>query len=97
MFVRRLAPQEDRVSIREMDFDELGGLASFFAALSGAAHRRGSKDRPPPWSRTAREHLLGSALSCAGIYQATYSAFCHLCATGVRAGTPMRAAALLRP
>ncbi|HEX9508824.1 MAG TPA: hypothetical protein VF947_10470, partial [Myxococcales bacterium] len=58
---------------------------SFFAALSGAAHRRGSTDRPPPWSRTAREHLLGSALSCAGVYQTTYAAFCHLCATG-RAG-----------
>jgi len=81
MFVRRLTPQEDKVSIRGMGFDELGGLASFFAALSGAAHRRGSKDRPPPWSRTAREQLLGSALSLAGIYQATYAVFCHLCAT----------------
>jgi len=82
MFVRRLTPQEDRVSTRGMDFDELSGLASFFGALSGAAHRRGSRDRPRPWSPGGREQLLGSALALAGIYQATYSAFCHLCATG---------------
>jgi uncharacterized protein (DUF2252 family) len=82
MLVRRLAPQEDRVSIRGMGFDELSGLASFFAALTGAAHRRGSRGRPPTWSQTGREQLLGSALSLAGIHQATYAAFCRLPATG---------------
>jgi uncharacterized protein (DUF2252 family) len=79
MFVRRLAPQEDRVNTRGMDFGALSKLTSYFAALTGAAHRRGAKDpRQPRWSRAEGGRLLDSALVLAGIHEGAYSAYCRL-------------------
>ena len=79
MFVRRLTPQEDRVNIRGLDFATLSELASYFAALTGAAHRRGSTRAPQPqWGRTESGRVLDSVLVIAGIHESAYSAYCRL-------------------
>ncbi len=78
MFVRRLAPQEDRIAVRSMKFDELSDVASYFAALTGAAHRRGCESTERRWSERDREQVLDSSLWMAGIHEATYNAFCRL-------------------
>ena len=79
MFVRRLTPQEDRVNTRGMDFRGLAELAAYFAALTGAAHRRGSTRPPQPrWGRAESGRVLDSALVVAGIHESAYSAYCYL-------------------
>jgi uncharacterized protein (DUF2252 family) len=82
MFVRRLAPQEDRIDHRTIGSVELTELATYFCALTGAAHRRGSNARRARWNAAGRERLIDSALAMAGIHEATYLAFCRLTHAG---------------
>jgi uncharacterized protein (DUF2252 family) len=79
MFVRRLAPQEDKLDLRALKTEDLVPLASYLGALLGAAHRRGTK-RPPSrkWSAGECEGLLENALALAGAHEAAYLAYCEL-------------------
>jgi uncharacterized protein (DUF2252 family) len=76
MFVRRLAPQEDRINLSNLKFRDLSDVASYFGALTGAAHRRGSDGTEPLWNEGECEQLLDCALRMAGIHEETYYAFC---------------------
>jgi len=79
MFVRRLAPQEDKLDWTTLREADLEPLARHLGALLGAAHRRGAKRIPDkPWTDAARAHLLASAISLAGIHEAMYLAYCEL-------------------
>lgn len=78
MFVRRLAPQEDRVDLRRLPPDELPEVASYLAALAGAAHRGGASKLPRRWLNRDRDQLVDSALLMAGLHEASYLAFCRL-------------------
>jgi uncharacterized protein (DUF2252 family) len=79
MFVRRLAPQEDKLDWRTLREGDLEPLARHLGALLGAAHRRGAKRIPArPWTVAERAHLLGNAISLAGIHEAMYLAYCEL-------------------
>jgi len=78
MFVRRLAPQEDRIDVRRLLPDELPQVASYFAALAGAAHRRGAAKLRTSWPNSDRDRLVDSALLMAGLHEASYLAFCRL-------------------
>lgn len=79
MFVRRLAPQEDRINLAKLSCDGLEPLASHLGALLGAAHRRAAKDAPKkPWSDADCERLLARAIALAGTHEAIYLAYCHL-------------------
>jgi uncharacterized protein (DUF2252 family) len=79
MFVRRLAPQEDRIDQRTLPAGDLEQLARHLGALLGAAHRRAAK-RPPkkPWTAADCSHLLANAIALAGIHEATYLSYCEL-------------------
>jgi uncharacterized protein (DUF2252 family) len=79
MFVRRLAPQEDKLDWTRLREEDLEPLAGHLGALLGAAHHRGAKRVPKkPWSPAEREGLLASAISLAGIHEAMYLAYCEL-------------------
>jgi uncharacterized protein (DUF2252 family) len=79
MFVRRLAPQEDKLDWTRLHEGDLEPLARHLGALLGAAHRRGAKRVPKKaWNDEDRAHLLGHAISLAGIHEAMYLAYCDL-------------------
>ena len=79
MFVRRLAPQEDKLDWTKLQATDLEPLARHLGALLGAAHRRGATRSPKkPWSEAERAGLLIGAISLAGIHEAMYLAYCEI-------------------
>jgi uncharacterized protein (DUF2252 family) len=78
-FVRRLAPQEDKLDLTRLHTADLDGLARYLGALLGSAHRRGATRMPKkPWSEKDRARLLAHALALAGMHEAMYLAYCDL-------------------
>jgi uncharacterized protein (DUF2252 family) len=89
MFVRRLAPQEDKLELLHIDHDgnvehtirheDLLPLASHLGALLGRAHRRGAIQKPSrPWSRADLDGILERAIAIAGVHEAVYLTICKL-------------------
>lgn len=79
MFVRRLAPQEDKLDLTRLQTADLKPLARYLGALLGAAHRRGAKKVPKkPWREEDRAKLLDRAIALAGMHEAMYLAYCQL-------------------
>jgi uncharacterized protein (DUF2252 family) len=79
MFVRRLAPQEDKLDLSHIREDDLESLAAYLGALTGAAHRRGAtRPTKTPWKRRERDALLERAIAIAGIHEAAYLAYFKL-------------------
>ncbi len=79
MFVRRLAPQEDKINLLTLRAGDLEPLARYLGALLGAAHRRAAKRVPKnPWSAKDCARLLANAIALAGTHEATYLAYCDL-------------------
>lgn len=77
MFVRRLAPQEDKLNLRRIRSADLPALAAYLGALLGAAHARGATK--PPRSRWIRADLAAMrerAVTLAGLHEAIYLALC---------------------
>jgi uncharacterized protein (DUF2252 family) len=86
MFVRRLAPQEDKLDLTRIAKGELLGLSSYLGALMGRAHRHGAKSAgKDAWSQDEQEALIERAITLAGVHEAAYLAFCK-CAIGRSAG-----------
>ena len=79
MFVRRLAPQEDKLDLLHLRDADLDGLAAYLGALLGAGHARG-KTRAPKraWSADDLDCLLDRAIAVAGMHEAIYLALCKL-------------------
>jgi uncharacterized protein (DUF2252 family) len=79
MFVRRLAPQEDKIAMADVAPGERVAFARYLGALLGAAHRRGGTRVPKtPWSSKQCRRLVHRAVSLAGIQEAMYLAYCDL-------------------
>jgi hypothetical protein len=79
MFVRRLAPQEDRIDHRTLPAGDLAQLARHLGALLGAAHRRAVKRvAKKPWTAADCSRLLANSIALAGAHEATYLAYCEL-------------------
>jgi len=78
VLVRRLAPQEDKLSLTRLKAEHLPGLASYLGALLGRAHRRGADGHVTPWSGADRAGILERAIRLAGIHEATYLQLCRL-------------------
>jgi uncharacterized protein (DUF2252 family) len=77
MFVRRLAPQEDKLDLTKIAPGDLEGLAAFLGARLGAAHRRGATAAgTKPWSASVQSELVDRAITIAGIHEASYLALC---------------------
>jgi uncharacterized protein (DUF2252 family) len=89
MFVRRLAPQEDKLELTRTNshgdvehaihHEDLGPLAEYLGALLGRAHRRGAR-RPlgKAWSHAARKGIVLRAITIAGLHEAVYLSICKL-------------------
>jgi uncharacterized protein (DUF2252 family) len=89
IFVRRLAPQEDKLELVHIGDDgdvehtirhqEMGPLAAHLGALLGRAHRRGARTKPgKAWSRADREGIVERAIAIAGVHEAVYLSLCKL-------------------
>jgi hypothetical protein len=79
MFVRRLAPQEDRIDLGKLASTDLEPLARHFGVLLGAAHKRGAERAPrKPWSAEEQAGLVTRAIALAGAHEAFYLAYCRL-------------------
>jgi uncharacterized protein (DUF2252 family) len=78
VLVRRLTPQEDKLSLTRLEREELGPLATYLGALLGAAHRRGADRTFPAWSASDRGGVLERAVALAGIHEAVYLELCRL-------------------
>jgi uncharacterized protein (DUF2252 family) len=79
MFVRRLAPQEDKLDLTRLAATDLEPLARHLGTLLGEAHRRGAKRRPKkPWSEKDHALLRTHAITLAGMHEAMYLAYCQL-------------------
>jgi uncharacterized protein (DUF2252 family) len=77
MFVRRLAPQEDRIDLTKLQSSDLEPLARHYGALLGAAHKRAA-DRMPgkAWTEKDRLGILHRSVALAGAHEAMYLAYC---------------------
>jgi uncharacterized protein (DUF2252 family) len=78
MFVRRLAPQEDKLQLTSLAAADLDPLARHLGALLGAAHKRGAKRLPRrTWTPDDLAGILARAIALAGVHEALYLAYCH--------------------
>lgn len=78
VLVRRLTPQEDKLSLSRLEPKQLGPLAVYLGALLGCAHRRGREGEFAPWSEADRAAILQRAVTMAGIHEAVYLELCRL-------------------
>jgi len=69
LLVRRLMPQEDRLSLDRLDPAQREPVLHYLGGLTGALHRRGAK-KAPRWSRGEAQILLDNAVTLAGLYEA---------------------------
>jgi uncharacterized protein (DUF2252 family) len=80
MLVRRLAPQEDKLNLRQLKEADLEPLAAYLGALLGAAHARGARNgtpvRHPAWTKAEQCELLERAVACAALHEAIYLMVC---------------------
>jgi uncharacterized protein (DUF2252 family) len=78
VLVRRLTPQEDKLSLGQLAAPDLGPLAAYLGALLGTAHRRGRARAFAPWSEAELGGILDRAVELAGIHEATYLELCRM-------------------
>jgi hypothetical protein len=82
MFVRRLAPQEDKLNFANIACSDLEPVARYSGALLSAAHLRGAASPPSRWTAPEQIELVDHAVVLAGIHEATYLAMCKAVARG---------------
>jgi uncharacterized protein (DUF2252 family) len=83
MFVRRLAPQEDKLDLRQIKGADLEPLAAYLGALLGSAHARGATHVPKKaWTKDEQAGLLDRAVTLAGAHEAAYLVLCKLARAG---------------
>jgi uncharacterized protein (DUF2252 family) len=85
MLVRRLTPQEDKLSLNKLDQRELPALAAYLGALLGAAHRRARDGDFPAWSARDCSALLERAVTLASLHEAVYLQLCLAAYSGATA------------
>jgi uncharacterized protein (DUF2252 family) len=78
VLVRRLTPQEDKLSLNRLRPEQLPELARYLGALLGVAHRRGRKAEYPAWTTRQRAGVLERAVALAGLHEAVYLELCLL-------------------
>jgi Uncharacterized protein conserved in bacteria (DUF2252) len=84
LLVRRLMPQEDRLSFSTLPLEQRESVLRYLGALTGAMHRRAAK-KPEPWSLDKAQVLLDNAVTLAGLYEAAAIHYASL-ARGARNG-----------
>jgi uncharacterized protein (DUF2252 family) len=81
LLVRRLMPQEDRLSFAHLRPEQRSPVLRYLGALTGAMHRRGAK-KVPVWSLDEAQVLLGHAVTLAGLYEAAALHYATLARSG---------------
>ena len=76
MFVRRLAPQEDKLTFETLGRADVAPVLAALGSLAGAAHRRGALATPPSFDAPARAALVERAIELAALHEAAYLAYC---------------------
>jgi uncharacterized protein (DUF2252 family) len=76
VLVRRLTPQEDKLSLSRLDPRALGSVASYLGALLGTAHRRARSGEFAPWTARDQAGILERAVTLAGVHEAIYLQLC---------------------
>lgn len=82
VLVRRLTPQEDKLSLSRLAPEHLSDMAAYLGALLGAAHRRGRSGDFEAWDLRQRDGILERAVALAGIHEAVYLELCWLAQAG---------------
>lgn len=78
MVVRRLAPQEDKLSLAHLEAPELAAVVRYLGAILGRLHRRGAPaKRPAAWSGSDRARMVTTAVRMAGLHEAVFLALCE--------------------
>ena len=77
MFVRKLAPQEDKLNLRRLRSADLPSLATYLGALLGSGHKRAATHVPKRWTNAELASLREHSISLAGIHEAIYLALCE--------------------
>jgi hypothetical protein len=92
LFVRRLAPQEDKLNFANIERNDLEPVARYFGSLLGATHRRGAASPPSRWTAAEQSEVVDHAVILSGIHEATYLAMCKAVARGgLQGGAPIGA------
>jgi len=78
VLVRRLTPQEDKLSLARLRPEDLLPLAAYLGALLGTAHRRGRSREFSTWTAHDCGGILERAVALAGIHEAVYLELCLL-------------------
>jgi uncharacterized protein (DUF2252 family) len=82
VLVRRLTPQEDKLSLPQLKAVELDGLARYLGGLLGAAHRRGRSGDFSRWSSADKSAILERTVELSGLHEAIYLELCWLSRAG---------------
>ena len=69
LLVRRLMPQEDRLSFNRLPAEQRQSVLRYLGALTGAMHKRAAK-RVPVWTLDEAQVLMDNAVTLAGVYEA---------------------------
>lgn len=78
MLVRRLAPQEDKLSLANLEARELAAVVRYLGAVLGRVHRRGATaKRVLAWNRADRAQVVAAAVRLAGLHEAIFLALCE--------------------
>lgn len=80
LLVRRLMPQEDRLSFAHLAARERESVLRYLGALTGAMHKRGAK-RAKPWRLDEAQVLLDNAVTLGGLYEAASLHYASLART----------------
>jgi uncharacterized protein (DUF2252 family) len=78
MLVRRLAPQEEKLSLQGATAEELGPIVRLLAYHAAGVHRRGAKGKRPRWTDKDVARLVSNVVTLTGLHEATYLAYCAL-------------------
>jgi uncharacterized protein (DUF2252 family) len=88
VLVRRLTPQEDKLSLSRLRAEDLPELAAYLGALLGRAHRRGRSGDFQAWTARDCVGILERAVALAGIHEAVYLELCLLARQAPRVAAP---------
>ena len=75
--VRRLTPQDDKLTVSALSVREVLELAPYLGILLGHAHRRAGAKGGPPWSDSVQHALVASSIELAAAHRAAHGHYVH--------------------
>ncbi len=75
--VRRLTPQDDKLTVSALSAREVLDLAPYLGVLLGRAHRRAGAKTGTPWSDSVQHALVASSIELAAAHRAAHGHYVH--------------------